>query len=339
MVPGEPELLKKARCDTCDTVSISTDEETNDEEDTLPDEIIDDDLSQNKDDSSRRCNWQCCGYCALISVAVLLWLGGGFYAMFFMTWPPSPVAQCGECHCSVSEGSQCPSWSPETDYSDYTIETLASQVAINPFTLACNPYEDDECETSPPQEMTELGEKAVCALHYEDLESGNAVGAQYRMKSYASDAQAEAAGGFITHYGACGVCSQTQDLAAYLRAVDLTSSGRRCSLQGLLSFDLGVDCYKDLGFTDTCAEMWIYNGYNTRDSCLWTCLADTFAANNGGGPQCQLNSCLQCDEEHSGPLFKHFAARTRRRSGMLSAIVRPCDALYQITHVAFPTVN
>jgi hypothetical protein len=243
---------------------------------------------------------------------------------------------CGDCHCVVSAGEHCPTWKPVTNYSDDTIATLASQIAINPYTLSCNPYDDDECATSPPQEMTALGDAAVCALHYDDRESSHPVDAHYRLKTYASAMDAEVAGGFVTHYGACGVCSQTQDLAAYLKHVDLTTSGKRCSLQGILSFDLGVDCYKELGFTEPCAEMWIYNGYNTRDACLWVCLADTLTTNNGNAPECTLNSCLQCDEDYSGPLFKRFAARTRRRSGILSAIARPCDSLHHITHVVFP---
>jgi len=318
--------------ETCDTVSISSSEDS--------DSSNGGELLRSNDvhkSGSCHCSWQCCTFWALSLTALLVWIGVGFYLIFFMEWPPDPVAQCGDCHCAPSNGSQCPAWTPVTDYSSYTIETLASQVAVNAYELHCNPYREEDCETSPPQEMTELGETAVCALHYEDP-GGDAVGARYKLKTYASQLLAQAAGGIVTHYGACGVCSQTQDLAAYLRAVDLTTSGKRCSLQGMLSFDLGVDCYKELGFTDTCSEMWIYNGYNTRDSCLWTCLANYFSENNDDGPQCQLNECLKCDEIHSGPVFKHFAARTRRRSGMLSAIVRPCDALHLITHAAFPTL-
>ena len=48
---------------------------------------------------------------------------------------------------------------------------------------------------------------------------------------------------------------------------------------------------------------------------------------NGPAPKCELNDCLQCDEDKSGPIFQHFAGRTRRRSGLLSAIVRPCKSL------------
>ena len=52
-----------------------------------------------------------------------------------------------------------------------------------------------------------------------------------------------------------------------------------------------------------------------------------------GGPACdreqyetgefRLNACLQCDECKSGPKFKKIAGRTRRNSGIRSAIERP----------------
>ena len=48
--------------------------------------------------------------------------------------------------------------------------------------------------------------------------------------------------------------------------------------------------------------------------------------NNGVAPNCTLDECLQCDEDESSPLFKKFGGRTRRNSGLLTAIVRDCTA-------------
>ena len=42
----------------------------------------------------------------------------------------------------------------------------------------------------------------------------------------------------------------------------------------------------------------------------------------------KLNDCLWCDEQLSGPGFKYSAARTRRASGLPSAIPRPNDRLF-----------
>lgn len=55
--------------------------------------------------------------------------------------------------------------------------------------------------------------------------------------------------------------------------------------------------------------------------CGATCLKDLKKPYNIP-PSCKLNDCLQCDEDHAGPVFKRFAARTRRRSGLISAIQR-----------------
>jgi hypothetical protein len=47
----------------------------------------------------------------------------------------------------------------------------------------------------------------------------------------------------------------------------------------------------------------------------------------------KLNDCLWCDEKTSGPGFKYSAARTRRGSGLPSAIPRPNDKLfYEANH-------
>ena len=79
------------------------------------------------------------------------------------------------------------------------------------------------CTMTPPQDETlvSLGEEAVCGIHYESYNNGTC-SKEYRLKSYPSREQAETAGAFVTHAGACGACSTTQDLASYLRSPDLT---------------------------------------------------------------------------------------------------------------------
>lgn len=44
-----------------------------------------------------------------------------------------------------------------------------------------------------------------------------------------------------------------------------------------------------------------------------------------------LNECLQCDEDKSGPVFKYYSGRTRRNSGIRSEIDRPSDSIYNMT--------
>jgi hypothetical protein len=265
-----------------------------------------------------------------------------FYFVFFKMGDPDPVGYCGDCHCIITNGT-CPVPTPKTDYSQETIRELASQKALNPYILSCNPYieedfpdaVDEPCQTEPPLELTDLGEDAVCGIHYESYNNGTC-SKEYRLESYESWDEAETAGAFVTHAGACGACSTTQDLAVYLKSPDLTTEGSFCAKQSILSLNLGVSCYRALGFTESCANIWVYNSLNTAEKCLARCATTKSDPNNGAPPECVLNDCLQCDEELSGPLFKKFAARTRRRSGLLSAIVRPCDALVPITQESCP---
>ncbi|CAB9518000.1 expressed unknown protein [Seminavis robusta] len=138
----------------------------------------------------------------------------------------------------------------------------------------------------------------------------------------------------ITHYGACGVCSNLQDLAVYVANPDLTSKGQECGAKALFSQQLGVECFIRAGYTPACAKMWMYNTLETGDKCKDLCLPFTFQGmpNNGPPPTCTIADCLWCDEVYSGPNFKKVAARTRRRSGLLSAIARPCDDILIVNH-------
>ena len=109
--------------------------------------------------------------------------------------------------------------------------------------------------------------------------------------------------------------------------LDLTAEGKRCAAIGLGSERLGLRCYQELGMTEACAAIWLYNSLYTGDVCRAICIGFTATGNenNGPPPECELARCLQCDEDEAGPNFKKFAGRTRRGSGMLSAIVRRCD--------------
>mmetsp|Transcript_1287 Transcript_1287/g.2236 ORF Transcript_1287/g.2236 Transcript_1287/m.2236 type:complete len:437 (-) Transcript_1287:211-1521(-) len=159
---------------------------------------------------------------------------------------------------------------------------------------------------------------------------------QYSMNTYDSEQEMLAADAEMTHWGACGACSTTKDLAVYLEYPDLTGKGQECSVRAIASgFDEGVKCFQEVGYTEPCAVMWMYNVFNTRDSCFNTCFDFTFLGdglNNSPAPSCKLADCLNCDEVMSGPGFQTVAARSRRRSGLLSKIVRDCDNLLIVDH-------
>lgn len=136
----------------------------------------------------------------------------------------------------------------------------------------------------------------------------------------------------ITHLGPCGACSSMRDLQVYLENTDLTEPVRACGIQSLSGDqERGIQCLRDIGFSEACSMIWYYNTVNTRTQCLSTCLAHLQSAyvDTEGA----LNPCLACDEEESGPIFKAYAGRTRRNSGIPSAICRPCSTVSPVSHV------
>ena len=212
--------------------------------------------------------------------------------------------------------------SPDQEYSDEVIEAFYfySKVILNPIAVNSNPYWDDALSS-----WYEYPEDAVCAVKYAEDRI------HYIIATFDNEDAAEESGFTVTHKGHCGTCSTLQDLATYLAYPDLTTPVRRCS--ALFWFKpWSIKCLESLGFTAECAETWYYNAQNTAKECFNPCIDawlndDPF--NNTDG---SLNDCLACDEEQSGPVFKYVAGRTRRNSGIRSAIDRPDEEIYPIIH-------
>lgn len=126
---------------------------------------------------------------------------------------------------------------------------------------------------------------------------------------------------------------------------DMTTPARRCAMLNLLSESLMLQCYADMGMTEACGRMWGYNSANTRNLCLPSCMKEFFlekvglGGNNGPAPECAMNTCLQCDEDNSGPNFAKYAGRTRRNTGLESCITRPCEANKSLVHEICPKAN
>ena len=102
---------------------------------------------------------------------------------------------------------------------------------------------------------------------------------------------------------------------------------------GLINEQKGMECYMNIGLTMECAKIWNYDGIFDGKACGTVCTQELNDPNNGPPSACALNDCLQCDEENAGPTFSSFAGRTRRRSGLLSEIVRSCSSISHIDHV------
>ena len=91
-------------------------------------------------------------------------------------------------------------------------------------------------------------------------------------------------------------------------------------------------CLKDLGFSDECSKVWQYNIAHTKEVCFGVCIWSWITNEPFNKPDGSLNDCIQCDEDKSGPNFKYFSGRTRRNSGIPSAIHRPPETVFNMTH-------
>jgi hypothetical protein len=203
------------------------------------------------------------------------------------------------------------------DYTAADLEALRALSLINPMaTLEASPYASPEDFPERPN--------MVCALTFEDS-------VNYSLETYPDAEAAAAARAFVTHEGACGACSSLADLAVYIEIPDLTTPVRQCGISHLSGdIDELTGCIAALGFTEACAQVWAYNTINTREECFDVCIA---ALNEpyhleDGSP----NACIQCDEDKSGPVFKGASGRTRRNSGLPTALCRPCAGVAQLAH-------
>jgi len=152
----------------------------------------------------------------------------------------------------------------------------------------------------------------------------------YTLKTYDSREAVRAAGAVITHFGACGLCSSLKDLAVYMGQPDLSGPVRDCALKGIISGEeASVKCLMEIGFTHACAKIWYDDSKHTRENCpiCFKMLTARYQKADGS-----LNACIQCDEDSSGPVFKAVAGRTRRNSGLPSALCRPCAEVAPVKH-------
>lgn len=207
-------------------------------------------------------------------------------------------------------------WTPRTWSAD-DIAALRTWTLDNPPTIPSEaPY-----ETTPDLQPEP---DSLCAV----LVTGERT---YRLETFENVAAAEAAGGVVTHGGACGLCSSLADLAAYAETPDQTNPVRQCTVDYLFGIreDLDACIQEAVGFTPACSRIWAYNALNDIDECQDVCLGNSSSYNEEDG---SLNPCLQCDEDNSGPVFKAVAGRTRRNSGLAAAICRPCEMVWRVDH-------
>jgi hypothetical protein len=171
----------------------------------------------------------------------------------------------------------------------------------------------------------------VCAVQYPDPKDRS----KYYLRNFSSREAAIEAGAFVTHNHTCGMCSSTHDLSIYMQYPDLTAPARLCGFEGILSFNDSIECYqKSIGFTLPCAISWAQDARNSKNHCFEVCMIAWIEKQPLNIPpnSTTMSPCIQCDEDKSGPIFKLTAKRTRRDSGLASAINRPPDQIYHVTH-------
>jgi hypothetical protein len=200
---------------------------------------------------------------------------------------------------------------------------LRSKIPLDPIESKGDPYLIWHAQEPP---VAPAG--TVCGVKFERDQ------VHYHLTTFANVAAARTAGFAATHLGACGTCSTLQDLAVYLEKPDLTAPVRRCGISWHASASL--TCLEALGFSTACAQTWQYNLKNTRRHCATVCIWSWIKGEAPTHKDGQLNACLQCDEDRSGPVFKATAGRTRRNSGIHSSIPRPNDEIAPIVHDYVP---
>lgn len=179
--------------------------------------------------------------------------------------------------------------------------------------------------------------KEVCALKFIDSKE-----TKYLLKTFKGQEEAKRKGWFVTHKYKCGTCSSLKDLAVYMAKPDLTEPVRYCTKKMGLRRIKNCLVHK-VGFTERCSESWAYNADHTKKRCIGVCIKDygliNIITNNMQGSNVdqkgKLRPCIACDEYRSGPGFKYAAARTRRWSGLVSAIKRGADEVYPINHFQY----
>ena len=233
---------------------------------------------------------------------------------------PGDRTGLGPDQCRPACGCGASVWAPPSYDAAFVQSLVDAWTLETPYPpLASDPY----ASPAPPDDPPEM----VCGM----LPTGPA-GARpraYRLVTYASETDARAAGASPTHFGHCGVCSTLANLAVYVRERDLTAPVRACGLASGTA-DENVACLRALGFDLPCAQAWTYNTAHTRSKCLAPCLSALDKPYHL--PDGRLNDCLRCDEEQSGPVFKAAAGRTRRNSGLATALCRPCSEVRPLVH-------
>lgn len=276
-----------------------------------------------------------------------LFLPASIAALVLMTWPGcgsdapetlAPTAAVGFCDGETLFGrpspntgldaSVCTDTCPDCDGGPFSAAIVdeAFLEGLRTWTLLDPPPPLAEDPYAAPPPMPGDAAQGVCAVVVVSRTDRT-----YRLETFPSAQEAALAGAVMTHDGPCGLCSDLGSLAVYAGVGDLTQPVRACGLEGMFQgIERNLACLQEIGFNEACASIWYWNTVHTRERCQETCLRLLNAPYHD--PDGSLNPCLQCDEALSGPVFKAVAGRTRRNSGLATALCRPCHEVRPIIH-------
>ena len=215
-------------------------------------------------------------------------------------------------------------FSPMT-YNSTVYDAFAAKDCVNlPTELVTDPYIGYNGTVPVP-----FGPDAVCGVKYLDSERHT-----YKLQNFTSIDEAHSNGAFVTHKAACNKCSSLADLSAFMSQPDLTDPIRKCEVEHLNNKNKTLECmYKNMNLSRPCTQTFFYNAIYDKKFCETICLVDFIEKiPNNLPPDNRLNDCLQCDEDEAGPIFKLYAGRNRRDSGLNSSIIRPTSQVFRIIH-------
>ena len=228
------------------------------------------------------------------------------------------VTQTGltDSQCRPSCGCGAESFTP-TEFTADRLERLGQWRLLDaPPDVSVDPF------SQPAPARVE----GVCAVHVVDEGAKT-----YRLVTHATQGEATAAGGRVTHLDPCGACSTLADLAVFGREADLGRRVQDCGVKTVAAgLEANITCLQELGFTPACARIWGYSTRFTRGKCLGTCftlLDAPYHLADGG-----VNECLACDEKEGAAILRAASGRTRRNTGVPSAVCLPCGSVARVTH-------
>jgi hypothetical protein len=273
---------------------------------------------------------------------------------------PEFTPRCGDCWCIPEGGTvdgTCPEypvgiwqgfpdeWSQQLSTFALTSDPLILQTASGE--TDCYPFSDavggqsypgstsPQCQR-PLLSSSDSDSTVVCAFKYAEEQACR--GREYDMQTYASAEVAVAAGAYVTHSGACGVCSNAQDLGVRMDQFGkLRSASIFCATGFAINrqFPKLIQCYENIGFTDNCSLLWAHFAATNAELCAASCVPDpvTFTIKlTEEAPTCALGSCLNCSASQFEEEFNLLAGRWRsvQNSGFSDEIPYSCDTFYLI---------